>query len=122
MEDWFTYRKLRTSGNILLMVWFIATGFFLFCYSCNLRALLVKVAFEDPIETSKQIDDQKIDVYFPGASALDPILKYSPFKEHNNIRNRAVERGTNVKYQRGAIPPSLIFFPADSFHIFEFDL
>ena len=117
-------RKLGKGLTMLSGLWYILTGMLLFSYSCNLRAILVLVEYEKPIETMKEITEQvkkqnhhqtcefdikylfhqDIPTYYPKGSAVENILRFANDEYFQKIYARGIDQETGVLYNRGTLP------------------
>ena len=57
---WTDKWRSSSSSRILTLIWFLACLLLVQSYSCNLRAILIKIEYEKPLDTFQQLADRVI--------------------------------------------------------------
>ena len=103
--------ETRTGMKLFLITWYIYTFFIHASYDCNLRAYLMHVDSEKPIDTAKDIVDQSRKVYFfsqHDESAMHEALPENTFKYEKLYAKRSYENGYQFAYPEDGYEPAHI--------------
>jgi hypothetical protein len=93
---------------IFLIFWLLSANFIIFSYECNLRANIVKVAYEKPINTEQDVYDAGLELYLPLGTATGVHFRDSVVPIKQKLYKRAMERDTLFVYINGAMPQEIM--------------
>ncbi len=97
--------------KLFLLTWYIYTFFIQASYDCNLRAYLMQVDKEKPIDTAKDIIDQGRKVYFLSQfdfSAVYEALPGDTFKYEKQYARTTYANGYTYQYPKSGGRPERI--------------
>lgn len=86
-------------------MWLVYALFMSMAFECNLRAHLIKVDFEKPIDTEQDLIDSGKDWFIPQGTSAELMYKFSDAETRKILYQRAMERQTIVNYFRGIMDP-----------------
>ncbi|TRY72119.1 hypothetical protein TCAL_00277 [Tigriopus californicus] len=101
--NWFHQLDRSSSGALLVLVWSMCALTLNLAYLSNLRASLIAVAYEKPIDTDQQIVEKGDPVYFIRGTSLIDGLKTSPLTVHNQLYDLATKKNSFYDFD-GGIP------------------
>eukprot|EP00095_Tigriopus_kingsejongensis_P012661 maker-scaffold22_size673200-snap-gene-0.15 protein:Tk12661 transcript:maker-scaffold22_size673200-snap-gene-0.15-mRNA-1 annotation:"PREDICTED: uncharacterized protein LOC101744071" len=96
---------IRRSEFVIFVTWAIACVFMTFAYTCNLRANLMAVALQKPVDTENDIIERNIPVYFPENTYLTQAFTTSPLEIQRRIGEEAVKNNRFFKIVGGTGDP-----------------
>ena len=108
--NWFS--SFISSGYIMRGVWGILCLLFTLCFTCNLRAQLIKPAYEEPIETPEDMFARGQNIWIP--HLVDDIKKpweiihYHRNLARSDIAEYVLNRNTTFHGENGLILPEKV--------------
>lgn len=98
---WFRDLKRHSAGSILVLVWSLGGFVLALSYMSNLRASLIAVEYEAPIDTNAQILANDADLWYVKGTSLLQSLETSPLKIHRDLYDNVVRKETFYEYTGG---------------------
>ena len=78
------------ASNMALLLWCICGGFLLHMLESNYLTMLVKPAYEKPVDTAQDVLERGLAVIWsPGIESIKEELEKSPFKITRELAERA---------------------------------
>lgn len=99
--SWFHQLDRSSSGAFLVLLWSMCALTLNLAYLSNLRASLIAVAYEKPIDTDQQIVEKGEPVYLIRGTSLIEGLKTSPLIVHNQLYDLATKKNSFYEYDGG---------------------
>ncbi len=106
--DWLTFYKYA-GGNIetnvplriFMAFWLIYCFFILAAYECNLRAYLLSIDYEQPINDENDIINQGYKLFLPAGTGFPQLFLTSPNSQQRQLAETMKRENNYVKFIRG---------------------
>ena len=98
---WFKFAYKTSAGSMTVLLWSLGGLVLMLSYVSNLRASLIAIAYEKPVDTVQDILDRDEDLWYISGTSLLDNLKNSAREDIRQLHEQVLRKNTFYNYTFG---------------------